>query len=87
MADNSALVWFRLDLRLAGNPALDSAIERQHAIIAVFIWAPEEESPWSPDAASPQPWKRTQSVPRYPPPIVDHGVARKRALAAYRAGT
>jgi deoxyribodipyrimidine photo-lyase len=46
------LVWFGQDLRLADNPALERAIARQGAILPVFIWAPEEEFPWSPGAAS-----------------------------------
>lgn len=52
MSDKSVLVWFRLDLRLAGNPALEKAIARKCAVIPIFIWAPEEEAPWSPGAAS-----------------------------------
>lgn len=52
MNDNPALVWFRLDLRLADNPALDRAMARRLAVLPVFIWAPEEEAPWSPGAAS-----------------------------------
>src|ERR1019366_1409085 len=47
-----SLVWFRLDLRLADNPALARALARSNAIIPVFIWAPEEEAPWSPGAAA-----------------------------------
>ena len=47
-----ALVWFRRDLRLADNPALDAAIQTGSPILPVFIWAPEEEAPWSPGAAS-----------------------------------
>jgi deoxyribodipyrimidine photo-lyase len=47
-----ALVWLDRDLRLADNPALDRAIARGSAVIPVFIWAPEEEAPWSPGAAS-----------------------------------
>jgi deoxyribodipyrimidine photo-lyase len=52
VSDNPALVWFGLDLRLADNPALERAMARQGAVLPVFIWAPEEESPWSPGAAS-----------------------------------
>lgn len=46
-----SLVWFRLDLRLADNPALSAAIKRG-AVIPVFIHAPEEEAPWGPGGAS-----------------------------------
>ncbi len=47
-----ALVWFRLDLRLADNPALHAALQRGGAVIPVFVWAPEEEAPWEPGNAS-----------------------------------
>ncbi len=46
------LVWFRLDLRLEDNPALLAATQSQSPIIPIFIWAPEEEDPWPPGAAS-----------------------------------
>ncbi len=46
-----SLVWFRLDLRLADNPALSAAIQRG-AVIPVFVHAPDEELPWSPSGAS-----------------------------------
>ena len=48
----AALVWFRQDLRLAGNLALEKAVARHGTVLPVFIWAPEEESPWSPGSAS-----------------------------------
>ena len=48
----SSILWFRADLRLADNPALQTAIQRGGAIVPVFIHAPEEESPWSPGGAS-----------------------------------
>ncbi|HEY9175707.1 MAG TPA: deoxyribodipyrimidine photo-lyase, partial [Verrucomicrobiae bacterium] len=44
--------WFRLDLRLADNPALRAAIERGGPVVPVFIWSPEEEAPWPPGEAS-----------------------------------
>ena len=49
---NPALLWFRLDLRLADNPGLAAAIERGGVIVPVFIHAPEEEAPWSQGGAS-----------------------------------
>ncbi|NQU09891.1 deoxyribodipyrimidine photo-lyase, partial [bacterium] len=48
----AALVWFRLDLRLADNPALEAAVRRGRPVIPVFIWAPAEEGDWAPGAAS-----------------------------------
>lgn len=41
---SKAIVWFRKDLRLDDNPALDRALELGLEIIPVFIYAPEEES-------------------------------------------
>ena len=47
----TTLVWFRHDLRLDDNPALAAAAARG-AVVPVFIWAPNEEAPWEPGAAS-----------------------------------
>lgn len=52
MPSGTTIVWFRLDLRLTDNPALTAAVQRGAPIIPVFIWAPEEEHPWAPGAAS-----------------------------------
>ncbi len=46
------LLWFRQDLRLNDNPALHAAVKTKSPIIPVFIWAPDEEKPWAPGAAS-----------------------------------
>ena len=48
----TALVWFRRDLRLADNPALQAALADGYAPIPVYVHAPEEETPWAPGAAS-----------------------------------
>lgn len=47
-----ALIWFRRDLRLADNPALEAALRAGHAPVPVYIHAPGEESPWAPGAAT-----------------------------------
>ena len=47
-----ALLWFRSDLRLSDNPALAAALARGVPVLPIFIWAPEEEGPWPPGAAS-----------------------------------
>ncbi len=47
-----SLIWLRLDLRLADNPALDAAANLGGAAIPVFIHAPDEEAPWPPGGAS-----------------------------------
>ncbi|MEO7252477.1 MAG: deoxyribodipyrimidine photo-lyase, partial [Arenimonas sp.] len=50
-----AIVWFRRDLRLADNPALQAALDAGLSPIPLYIYAPEEEAPWAPGAAS-QAW-------------------------------
>ena len=47
-----ALVWLRHDFRLADNPALDAAIQHGGAVVAVFIWSPDEEGAWPPGGAT-----------------------------------
>ena len=47
-----ALVWFRRDLRLQDNPALQAALEAGHDVVPVYIHAPHEEGDWAPGAAS-----------------------------------
>ena len=46
------LLWFRNDLRLADNPALQAALSQGDSIIPVYIHAPEEHGSWPPGAAS-----------------------------------
>ena len=49
---SATLLWLRQDLRLADHPALQAAIARGAPVIPVFLWAPHEEAPWEPGAAS-----------------------------------
>lgn len=46
------MVWFRLDLRLRDQPALYEAARRGGPVVPVYVWSPEEESPWAPGGAS-----------------------------------
>ena len=46
------LFWFRRDLRVNANPALDYAVQQGCQTVAVYIHAPGEERPWSPGGAS-----------------------------------
>lgn len=48
----NALVWFRNDLRLADNPALQAALDEGYAPVCIHIHAPDEEGDWAPGAAS-----------------------------------
>ena len=47
-----ALVWFRRDLRLRDNPALQAALDAGHVPVPVYVHAPDEEGAWRPGAAS-----------------------------------
>lgn len=49
---DTAIVWFRRDLRLADNPALDRARSRHARVVPVYIHDPEAEGDWAPGAAS-----------------------------------
>jgi deoxyribodipyrimidine photo-lyase len=46
-----SIVWFRQDLRLTDNPALSAAAD-QGSVLPVFIWSPDEETPFPPGGAS-----------------------------------
>ena len=48
----NAIVWFRNDLRLADNPALQAALDAGLTPVCVHIHAPMEEGDWAPGAAS-----------------------------------
>ena len=48
----TAIVWFRRDLRLADNPALQLALERAERIVPVYLHCPAEAGDWAPGAAS-----------------------------------
>ena len=43
---NPVIVWFRQDLRLEDNPALNHALSLGVPVIPVYIWSPEEEGQW-----------------------------------------
>ncbi len=47
-----ALVWFRNDLRLDDNAALQAALDNGYVPIPVYIHAPDEAGDWKPGAAS-----------------------------------
>lgn len=48
----NAIVWFRNDLRLRDNPALQAALRANLTPIPIYIHAPLEEGDWVPGAAS-----------------------------------
>ncbi len=49
---STAIVWFRRDLRLDDNGALQAALDAHDRIVPLYIDAPDEEAPWAPGAAS-----------------------------------
>ncbi len=49
---SAAIVWFRRDLRLTDQPALEAALSTGLPIVALYIHAPKEEAPWAPGAAT-----------------------------------
>ncbi|KAL9682844.1 hypothetical protein QQ045_014654 [Rhodiola kirilowii] len=51
MSSVTSIVWFRRDLRIEDNPALAAAV-RAGLVIALFIWAPEEEGHYQPGRVS-----------------------------------
>ena len=66
-----AIVWFRLDLRLADNPALYAAAAGGRAVVPVYIWSPAEEKPWHPGAASR--WWLHHSLTELHDDLAEHG--------------
>ncbi len=46
----TAIVWFRRDLRLSDNAALEACADAN--VVPVFVWSPDEEGDWPPGAAS-----------------------------------
>ena len=50
--DDVCLVWFRRDLRLDNNPALDFAIHSGQQVIVIYIENRKSSYQWSPGAAS-----------------------------------
>ncbi|PTY06903.1 deoxyribodipyrimidine photolyase [Opitutaceae bacterium EW11] len=52
MPRSTSILWFRQDLRLSDNPALQAAVRRGGAVVPVFIWDEEGEGRWVPGGAS-----------------------------------
>ena len=75
----STLVWFRLDLRLADNPALTAALEIGAPIVPVYIFSPAEEGTWRPGGATR--WWLHQSLSR-----LDEDLRRSGSRLCLRAG-
>jgi deoxyribodipyrimidine photo-lyase len=65
------ILWLRLDLRLADNPALQAAVRLGGAVVPVFIHAPEEEKAWAAGGASN--WWLHQSLAALERDLAAHG--------------
>lgn len=48
----AAVVWFREDLRVTDNAALQAAIRHGGAVLPVWVWDPDGEGDWPPGGAS-----------------------------------
>jgi len=49
VSDNgTTIVWFRRDLRLTDNPALDAACERSRPRDRMYVHGAEEDGEWAP---------------------------------------
>ena len=91
MSVSPSIVWFRNDLRLADNPALHGAVQRGGSIVPVFIYAPDEESPWSPGGATR--WWMHQSLGALDPSlrtlgsrlVIRRGLTEKTLLSLAKA--
>ncbi len=78
----TSIIWFRQDLRLEDNPALNAALARGGAVVPVFIWSPEEEGAWPAGGASR--WWLHQSLKSLANDLAKRGssliIAKGRAL-------
>lgn len=66
------VVWLRRDLRINDNPALYHAAQQECPILPVFIWAPEEETPWAPGGA--HKWWLHHSLTRFSESLKSHNM-------------
>lgn len=74
-----AIVWFRRDLRLADNAALDRACTVHGGVVPLYIHAPQEEGDWAPGAASR--WWLHRSLK-----ALDEDLRRRQGALHVRAG-
>jgi deoxyribodipyrimidine photo-lyase len=52
MSTAPAIVWFRQDLRLNDNPALNYAVDSGRPLVAVYIYSTEDDGNWPPGGAT-----------------------------------
>lgn len=68
----TSILWFRRDLRIHDNAALDWVCNNSDAVIPVYIHSAEEEKPWAPGAASR--WWLHHSLIALHRKLLDHGL-------------
>ena len=69
---DTCLLWFRRDLRLLDNPALNWATQNSKRIIALYIDDPENDNPWRAGAASR--WWLHHSLQHLQQQLKTHGI-------------
>jgi deoxyribodipyrimidine photo-lyase len=69
---DTCLLWFRRDLRLLDNPALNWATQNSQRIVAVYIDDPEQDNPWRTGAASR--WWLHHSLQQLQQQLKTHGI-------------
>ena len=69
---DTCLLWFRRDLRLLDNPALNWATQNSKHVIALYIDDPEEDNPWRAGAASR--WWLHHSLQHLQQQLKTHGI-------------
>ena len=75
MTQDTALLWFRQDLRLSDNPALNHALDNGYAIIPVYILDDENAAEWKMGGAAR--WWLHQSLSALNSDLREHMVFRK----------
>jgi len=71
MSEAPTLLWFRLDLRLADNPALAAAVARGRPVVPVFVLDDEDSGEWAAGGASR--WWLHQSLDRLATALRERG--------------
>jgi deoxyribodipyrimidine photo-lyase len=67
-----SILWFRRDLRIHDNAALQWVCDNSTQVIPIYIHSPEEEKPWQPGAASR--WWLHNSLLILEKKLADHGL-------------
>ena len=73
MPDTTAILWFRCDLRLADNPALNAAVEAGHRVQPVFVLDDRSPGEWRPGGA--QRWWLHHALHALAADLEAHGAA------------